>query len=453
MFLITPTTLKQRFLVSSGWTAAGYGLSQVIRFGSNLLMTRLLVPEMFGVMAIATMIMYGLAMFSDLGLGQSIVRSKRGGEADFLNTAWAIQILRGALLWGFALGFALIVVLANRMGMAPPGSVYAEPSLPYVIGVLAASAFISGFASTKLHEASRVLALGRITQIEIIGQVAGLLCMIGWAALDRSIWSLVAGSICSTLVSTLLSHVWLPGVSNRWQWDNAAMREIVHFGKWIFVSSILGFFVNSGDRLILGGLLSTAALGVYVIAFFIFSAIESGMTKIIADVSFPALSEIARERPHDLKSRYYRLHVVVAASACFFSGILIISGQVLVDLLYDRRYGEAGWMLEILAVALLVAPAHVATQCFLALGMPRLISILAAIRLAMLFLITPVGFHFFGLPGAIWAIVLSYISYVPVTLFYKVKHGLFDLRRELLPLPAVLAGVVAGITFNWAVRQ
>ena len=69
-------SLKQRVLNASAWSLAGYGISLAIRFGSNLVMTRLLVPEMFGVMAIATIVMVGLAMFSDLGLRQSIVQSR-----------------------------------------------------------------------------------------------------------------------------------------------------------------------------------------------------------------------------------------------------------------------------------------------------------------------------------------------------------------------------------------
>src|SRR5947209_12532904 len=95
--------LRRRVLNAGTWVFAGYVLSQVIRFGSNLLLTRLLVPEMFGVMAIAMVVIIGLAMFSDLGLGQSVVRSVRGSEPLFLNTAWVVQILRGMLLWLIAL--------------------------------------------------------------------------------------------------------------------------------------------------------------------------------------------------------------------------------------------------------------------------------------------------------------------------------------------------------------
>jgi O-antigen/teichoic acid export membrane protein len=436
------TTLKQRALRAGGWSFAGYGLTQVIRLGGNLIMTRLLVPEMFGVMAIAMMVLVGLRMFSDVGLRPNVVWSERGNDPVFLNTVWVVQIVRGALVSLFALAVSLVVVFASSIGLVPGDSVYAEPSLPYVIAVLSIIAVISGFESTKLFEASRTLSLGRITRIEISSQLAGLLCMIGWASIDRSIWALVAGSICSALSRAILSHVWLPGVANRLHWDATAFREIIRFGKWIFVSSILGFLVNSGDRLLLGGLVSSTVLGVYVIAFLIFNAIEQGLTKIIADVSFPALSEVVRERPAELKPNYYRFHGAIASFAYFCAGILMISGQALIRLLYDQRYAAAGWMLEILAVALMTVPFRVATQCFLALGMPRLLSNIIAIRLITLFLVTPVGFHTFGLPGALWGIVLSHFSCLPTIIFYKVKHGLFDLRKELFVLPLVLAGMV-----------
>jgi len=445
---MTSAKLKQRVLLAGGWSMAGFGLSQIIRFGSNLLMTRLLVPEMFGVMAIASIVMYGLALFSDVGLRQNIVQSKRGNDGAILNTAWSIQILRGLLIWFCALAISVLVAIANHAGLVPQDSVYMDTSLPYVIAVMSISAVIMGVESTKLSVANRNLALGSITLIEIGSQLIGLLCMLTWVSFDRSIWALVAGGLFSSLARAILSHTSLPGLSNRWQWDHSAFREIIHFGKWIFLSSILGFLVNSGDRLLLSNLLNTTTLGVYVIAYFIFSAVEQSMSKVITDVSFPALSEVARDRPRDLRQTCYRFHIVIASFAYCCAGILMISGQTLIALLYDARYAQAGWMLEILATALLVSPVNITTQCFMALGMPKFVSYLCIIRLLILFIVAPVLFYFFGLPGILWGIVLSYLSCLPVTFFYKVKYNLFDLRKELAPTPLLLAGAVIGEIFN-----
>ena len=211
------------------------------------------------------------------------------------------------VLWFFALSVGLLVFLADRFGLIPKNSAYADPRLPYVIAVLSFTALIGGFQSTKLFEASRNLALGYVAKFEIAAQVAGLLCMFGWVSIDRSIWALVAGNICTALVAVLISHAWLPGVGNRWEWDKSALREIVHFGKWMFVSSILGFLVNSGDRLLLGGLISSTLLGIYVIAFAIFNSVEALLNKIINDISLSALSEVAREQPEKLKANYYQI--------------------------------------------------------------------------------------------------------------------------------------------------
>ena len=438
--------LRERVLRAGGWTVAGFALGQAVRFAGNLVMTRLLVPEMFGVMAIAMMVMYGLALFSDVGLRQSVVQSRRGQEAAFLNTAWAIQIARGFVIWGAALALALGLVFLKM----PAGSVYADPSLPGVIALLALSAIIGGFESTRLHEASRTLSLARVTQIELASQVCGLACMIAWALVDRSIWALIAGALCAAGLRALLSHVWLPGAPNRWRWDRAAAREILALGKWIFAGSVLGFLVNSADRLILGALVSSTVLGVYAIAFLLFSAVEQVLVKIIGDVSFPALSEVARERPAALRSVYYRFHLAVGLPACFAAGLLVAAAEPLVAVLYDPRYAEAGWMLQALAIALVTLPFRVATQCFVVLGEPAQMSAICAIRLVALCAAVPLGWHFFGLPGALWAIVLSYFSTLPTTLAFVVRHGLFDLRQEVALIPALLAGLGAGQALTYA---
>lgn len=437
-------SLRQRVLKAGMWSLAGFALSLAIRLGSNLLMTRLLVPEMFGVMAIASTVMVGLAMFSDVGLKQNIVQSERGDEPGFLNTAWAIQVLRGVLIWGVALLVCLIILLGGRLGEFPADSVYAAPSLPYVVGILSISAVIGGFESTKLFEASRGILLGPIIRLEILAQICGLACMLVWVSFDRSIWALVAGSLGSSLSKTILSHTMLPGVANRWHWDKDAVHEVVHFGKWIMVSSVLGFLVNSGDRLLLGGFLDTKLLGYYAIASLFVGSIEGILTKIMGDVSFPAFSEVVRTQAANLKQNYYRFLAIIAAISYFASGFLMAFGHALVDLLYDQRYHEAGWILQIVSAILMTVPFRLATQSFLALGMPRLQSDIILVRLISMIAAIPIGFKWFGLEGALLGIVFSHFSYIPIIIYYNVKYDMLDVRTELYLLAIVPVGFGVG---------
>ena len=437
-------SLKQRVLKAGVWSLSGFALSSVIRLGSNLLMTRLLAPEMFGVIALAFTMIIGLSMFSDVGLKQNVVYSRRGHDAIFLNTAWVLQASRGILLWVLACCLCVALVMAVRFNLVSWSSVYAAPSLPYVLAALSFSAVISGFESTKFLEGSRSVLLGKITSIEIIAQIAGLLGMVIWVLVDRSVWALVAGALTSSLVRTLLSHILLPGTPNRWQWDKGSAREIAQYGKWILLASVLGFLVNSGDRLILGGLVDSATLGFYSIASLIVGSLEGLLSKIMSDVAFPAFSEVVRNRIADLKKNYYRILFILASASYFASGFLIASGQSLINLLYDRRYDDAGWMLAILAASLIAMPFRLSTQSFLALGLPKLQSYSLIVRLCSLFLLTPIAFSYYGFGGALASIVFSHFSYLPLIIYFNAKNQLFDLSRELYLLLWVPFGLAAG---------
>ena len=422
----------------------GFGWGYAVRFGSNLLLTRLLVPDMFGLMTIANIVMTGLYMFSDLGLQAVIVRSRRGDDPVFINTVWTVQIFRGLLLWLVALSVALALFVAARIGMVPKNSVYADPRLPFIIIGVSFGLVIMAFASTKSYEAYRRLAIGRVTLMELFGQLANFVGTLAWVIIDRSVWALVAGNICSTLVVALVSHIWLPGTPNRFKREELALQEVLHFGKWIFISSGLYFLARNCDRLILGGLTTSTVLGVSIIPYMIVGAIEAIVLRSINSVLFPVLSEIVRERPNTLKANYYRMHTLVSAFCYFCSGCLMVSGQALIGLLYNRHYADAGWMLEILAAVILTYPFQIAIQAFTALGMPNLQSYAAGNRLIVLVSAVPLGFYFFGVPGALWGSVLSQFLSIPLIIYYSLRHGFFGLREELLPLPMVFVGAAAG---------
>jgi O-antigen/teichoic acid export membrane protein len=440
----TTRTLRQRALRASTWTLAGHGLSQAIRLAGNLVMTRLLVPEMFGVMTIAYTLLFGVNLLSDLGLSQNIVQHERGKDPQFLNTAWVVQILRGVLI-GAVIGLlAFALHVGAGLGLLPAGSVYADPTLPYVIATLSVTAIISGFESTKMALARRDLRVAQITRIELSSQVIGTVCMVIWALGHRSIWALVAGGVVSTFARTWLTHAWLAGPRNRWTWHSESFREIVAFGKWVFLSSVLGFLALSGDRLLLGGLVGADTLGLYSIAYLIVNSIQSALSRLASGVAFPALSEVARERRDQLGSTYYRVRVPFDAATLFLAGALYAAGSVVVQLLYDQRYSGAGAMVEVLAITLLATRCELANQCFLALGKPRLVSLLHVVRAIVLFIAVPAGFTWYGLTGGLWAIVLSFLSAIPVAMVLEGRFRLLHLRRELLLLPALPAGLLVG---------
>jgi O-antigen/teichoic acid export membrane protein len=198
--LIHIRSFKQRVITAASWSLGGHVLSQLIRLGSNLLMTRLLEPEAFGLLGIVIVLMIGFALFSDIGVSQNIIRSNRGSDPVFLNTAWTVQICRGFLIWFIASLLAILIPFAVDYKLVKVGTVYANPILPWIVSAYALTAIIQGFSSTKIATARRDMLAKRITQIEIVSQVVALAVMLTLAWFTRSIWALVLGSLTSALI-------------------------------------------------------------------------------------------------------------------------------------------------------------------------------------------------------------------------------------------------------------
>jgi O-antigen/teichoic acid export membrane protein len=101
-------------------------------------------------------------------------------------------------------------------------------------------------------------------------------------------------------------------------------------------------------------------------------------------------------------------------------------------------------MLEVLAVGLLAVPAQISVQGFLALGLPQIYSKILIVRLIALFVSLPLGFHFFGILGAVCGVAVSQFFPLILMLSWNIRLELFDLRKELLFLPLVVVGLGAG---------
>lgn len=438
------TTLRQRALHSGSWVILGHLFSQALRLGSNLILTRLLVPEMFGVMAIVTVIMAGLAMFSDMGLLQNIVQSKRGEERDYLNTAWTIQIIRGFVIFLIALGVSYGLYIFDQLAWLSSDTVYSDTQLPVILAVISLTAIIAAFNSIHILVLNRNLMMSKLIIIEIVSQVAGLLFMLIWAWYQRDIWALVFGAIFSAVVKMLLSHKINIGDKCYFHWDKEAVHEILHFGKWIFLSSIFGFLLNQGDRILLGGMISAELLGVYTVAFFLANALKDVLSKLLSSVFYPVLSETVRNSPKNLEAIYYQIRNKIDAITFFVAGFIYASGETIVRILYDSRYQDAGWMLQILALSLIGVGYMLAGQCFLAVGKAKLLSLLAAIQLFTLYIAIILGNYFYGIEFVIWAIALNPLVRIALSVWLMNRYFFLNIKRELICLPIIGVGIFSG---------
>lgn len=436
-------SLRGRAISAGAWSVGALITSQVTRLGGNLIMARLLLPEMFGIMVIATTVAVVLALLSDIGLRQNIIQSSRGNDPAFLNTAWTVQILRGVVLFALSLCVAGLAWLAQQVSLWPANSTYSAPQLPQVLAFTSFSALIYGFQSTKVAVAFRHFQQKKLVLIELGAQLAGLLVMFVVGYFTRSIWSLVAAGLVSASVNTLLGHLWVRGENNQLHWDAAALKELVAFGRWILLSSAVGVLAVQGDRIWFGGSMSAADLGVYSIAVLMLGALETGVQRLAGAVALPAFSEAARDgNPERLRDLYYRFRLVTDIALLFACGFLLVASSLIIGWLYDARYAAAGSMLAILSMSLFTLRFVLAHQAWLALGLTKYQAMDNIIRFISLWGLLPLLLFLGGVKWAIWGVALYGLPTLILVGYVNNRLGMLNVRREIIVLPMLLVGAV-----------
>jgi O-antigen/teichoic acid export membrane protein len=449
--LSEPTTLRARAFGAGRWILVSLGVSQIVRLANSLIMSRLLSPDAFGLMAIASATQIMITLLSDIGLHQAIVQSPRGADRNFLRTAWTLQILRGGFIWLACSLAAICLMVANSLGWVASNSVYADPRLPWVTIATASTAVILGFQSMKSITQNRRLELKHITIIEIVASLIGLCLASAIGLLTGSVWAFVTGVITSALVTTMSSHVWLSGDSDHFGWEAAAISELRRFGKWALLSSASMAFAMNGDRFLLGLWLSPAQLGNYSIAANLATLTEALGNRVFTTLSFPAMSEAVRSDHWRFVSVYFRMKWLADASFVGMAGLLFAAGPSIVSIMYDPRYALAGTMLQYLSFALIFVRYNLTGNAYLAMGRQNYLALLNYTQLASLFILVPTLYYAFGIIGAIIGIALYRAPILLIIFFINGKHHLNNMKLELAAFGFWLLGYMFGLAAKYPV--
>lgn len=429
----------RRAFRSSAFTTLGYFASQGIRLASNLILTRLLFPEAFGMMALVSVVIAGLVNFSDAGTLPAIQQSRRGDDPAFLNTAWTIHWVRGLLLW------VAICLLAW-----PLSDFYAEPMLLQLLPVAGLALLIGGFSPTRVETAHRHLSIGLVTALDLASQVVGVVSMVVLAWAMQSVWALVIGGLLATIAKLALFWLILPGERNRPMLEPAAMHELLHFGKWIFLATVCGFLIAQGDKIVLGKYLTLDLFGIYNIGYFLasFPLILAGT------VTRSILIPLYRERPAvaapDYERKIRTMRFVLSGGIMAMLGGIAFLGVWLVGLLYDPRFGLAGPIVVVIAV-MQIPQAIGLTYDLLALaaGDSRRFFLLLAPKAAVQTLFLAAGVIHAGLLGALVGQGLATIVVYPLVVRLARRYGAWDPLHDAAF--AVLGVAMGGLALwmNW----
>ena len=337
--------LESRALKGTYFIVAFYGVALGLRFVSSIVLTRLFAPELFGLMTFTTTIIVGLALFSHIGLEDSVIQNPRGDDEPFINTAWTIQVLRGIALW-------LVLLI-----LAWPIARFYDPRLLWLLPAIGLGSVLSGFSSPNLLSLSRHLGVGKLSLLELICQFVIFGVSIVWAYFDRTIWALVAGRLASEMVRTFISYRLVKnGVRPRFVLEPEAVHSLLTFGRWILIGTALTFLATQSDKLILPKLLpkSTAfqVLGIYGIAFSLSELPRQIISMFSSKVGFPFIAKFAHQPRPEFRKVLLKYRMMVLAVGAVLLTFTICVGDVFILHVYKKPYHGAAWMIAIFGLGL-----------------------------------------------------------------------------------------------------
>jgi O-antigen/teichoic acid export membrane protein len=238
------------------------------------------------------------------------------------------------------------------------------------------------------------------------------------------------------LVISVASHKLIPGRKDSFKYDRDIARSLFRFGRWTWVSAMATWLLDQGDRLFFGRVLTAEELGVYSIATIIPSASIMIVDRLSQRVLQPFYASVIRDEPHLLRQKLFKVRLGFSAVAHPILWILIIAGGPIVDLCYDARYHEAGWMSRLLAIAA-VATNTVggAERVFLAEGNSYMHMVMKLISGALFVISLLVGAHIGSVRALVVSVLVSrFLAYIPLA---------WALRKRGVWLPALDFGSFA----------
>ena len=410
------------------------GAAAVLRVVNTMVLTRILAPDVFGMVGAILTVCLVFTMVSDLGFQVYVVRHERGLERRFLDVIWTVQVVRGFVLTALAVAAA-----------GPIAALFAKPELAAPLAVASVNLLLLGLSSMSPATGLRTGLTRRLVWFDfwllLVQLGVGLLL----ALVLRNVWAIVASMLVSTALRTAGSYLLFPGARRRLAFDRRTVAEFWAFSRVILTSSTLTLLIQQSDKLALARLFDLTTFGVYVIAAGLAAAPAAFVHAYAGKLLYPRYAALWRDAPERFAREWYGMKRKVSLLYALAMGGLIGGAPLVIAILYDPRYAGAATYLSILALAPALAMAtQAAADALVARGHVRTTLAANVARVGWIALAGPPAFLLLGPIGLV--AVIGLIEAPPyLYLAWRLRReGMFDAREEALLWLALGVGVALG---------
>jgi O-antigen/teichoic acid export membrane protein len=405
----------QQAVQSIKWAALVQILPRLVTPVTTMVLAALLIPDDFGVVAAATLILSLANIAIGMGFSATVVQRRTMVDETATMSFWMslfLAILIYGVLWLISPAIAVIYKIAP---------------LQNVLRVIGLSIIISAFSTIPNALLQRELKFKKLFFIGVLPQIINGIVSVFFAVLKFGYWSLVIGNLLGLVVGVALSWVfsrWKP----KFYWNRAHLKSIFGFSFWIMVSNFQSWFFLYGDNALAGYFFGSKGLGQYSLGFNIATIFSGMIISPISSVIFPAFSRLSQNQ--SIGKEFIKVQSMASSilfPVCF--GLSALASP-LVTILYGNKWPELGMVIQVLSI--LPGMTYVWSlyaDAFRSIGHPEVwtkISILGMVALFPLLIWTGnIGFKEFVISRAIGALVVPTACW-----FVSRKLLLISLREQ-----------------------
>lgn len=438
-------SIKKEMLQGVLWSAVEKYSSVFISLIISAILARLISPEEFGVVAIASILINFLNIFTDMGIGPAIIQRKDLTEKN-LNSIFTYTIVGGFIL------ACLFFSLAK-----PIAFFYKNNALIIICQILSVNLF---FAALNIVPHATLL---KNKQFKVIAKRTLLLQVISGSA---SIYIAYKGAgMYALLISPIFTAIGMFFYNIKYAprkiditFDASPFKKIYAFSIYQFLFSFMNYFSRNIDSLIIGRFLSLRELGFYDKSYRLMMLPLQNVTNVITPVMQPVLSSLQENKP-ELTERYNQIIKLISTISFPLSIFLFFSAGELIRIVYGDNWNEAIPVFRILALSLAlqmilstsgaIYQSANATKFMFINGLANTLSTVTGFLIA--------AFFFKSIKSMAWAwdITLAINMLVSYFILYKIvlKSSLIDMGSLVVkPIIAALSIAIFLYIFDSYVR-
>lgn len=390
------------------WMGTLRGTTRVIALVKIGVLARILNPIEFGVFGIATLVLEFLEIITETGINVVLIQGKSGFKG-YINSAWVVSIIRGAII---SLSLLILAVPVSNFFSSENSR-----SLLYLISIVP---LLRGFINPSIVKFQKQLEFNKEFYFRFVIFVFDALIAIYLAFVLKSATSIVWGMVAGVILEVILSWL-LVSPRPRFTLNIEKVKRVLNRGKWITLSGIFNYLFQNIDDIVVGKILNPYSLGLYQMAYKISTLPITEVGEVFHKVTFPVYVRIGGDRER-LKKAFSKVTLVVSLFVIPFGLLLLMFPRQLILIFLGEKWLEVTSVLRILAFyGVIRAMISNVSPLFLAVKKQENITIYLFVGILGLGITIIPMVKRFGILGAGFSSLIGWFFALPVIFYFLAK--------------------------------